>query len=98
MTNRSEEMKTYRIDGLSCANCAKIFEDNVKDLEGVDDAKVNFGASKIYVQGSTSIEDLEKAGAFENLKIRDEKEQTIEREPFWKQKENIKLYISRGKM
>ena len=94
MTNRSEEMKTYRIDGLSCANCAKIFEDNVKDLEGVDDAKVNFGASKIYVQGSTSIEDLEKAGAFENLKIRDEKEQTIEREPFWKQKENIKLYIS----
>ena len=94
MTNRSEEMKTYRIDGLSCANCAKIFEDNVKDLEGVDDAKVNFGASKIYVQGSTSIEDLEKAGAFESLKIRDEKEQTIEREPFWKQKENIKLYIS----
>ncbi|HBJ8690055.1 TPA: cadmium-translocating P-type ATPase, partial [Listeria monocytogenes] len=37
---------------------------------------------------------LEKAGAFENLKIRDEKEQKIEREPFWKQKENIKVYIS----
>ncbi|WP_048719237.1 heavy metal translocating P-type ATPase, partial [Bacillus sp. 522_BSPC] len=39
-------------------------------------------------------EELEKAGAFENLKIRDEKEQRVEREPFWKQKENIKVYIS----
>ncbi|WP_079524142.1 heavy metal translocating P-type ATPase, partial [Solibacillus isronensis] len=41
-----------------------------------------------------TIEELEKAGAFENLKIRDEKEQKVEREPFWKQKENIKVYIS----
>ena len=62
----------------------------MKELNGVKDAKINFGASKIYVKGETTIEDLEKAGAFDNLKIRGEQEQMAEREPFWKQKENIK--------
>ncbi len=37
---------------------------------------------------------LEKAGAFEDLKLRDEKEQAIVRIPFWKQKANIKVYVS----
>ncbi|KNH18140.1 cadmium transporter [Priestia megaterium] len=89
-----EQAKTYRVQGFTCTNCAAIFENNVKNLEGVEDAKVNFGASKVMVKGNTTIEELEKAGAFENLKIRDEKEQRVEREPFWKQKENIKVYIS----
>lgn len=89
-----KEMKAYRVQGFTCTNCAAIFENNVKELPGVQDAKVNFGASKVYVQGNATIEELEKAGAFENLKIRDEKEQKAEREPFWKQKENIKVYIS----
>lgn len=89
-----EEMKAYRVQGFTCTNCANIFENNVKQLPGVEDAKVNFGASKVYVKGNATIEQLEKAGAFENLKIRDEKEQKVEREPFWKQKANIKVYIS----
>ena len=89
-----KEMKTYRVQGFTCTNCAAIFENNVKELPGVQDAKVNFGASKVYVQGNATIEELEKAGAFENLKIRDDKEHKAEREPFWKQKENIKVYIS----
>ncbi|MCM3441347.1 heavy metal translocating P-type ATPase (plasmid) [Metabacillus halosaccharovorans] len=89
-----KEMKTYRVQGFTCTNCAAIFENNVKELPGIQNAKVNFGASKVYVQGNTTIEELEKAGAFENLKIRDEKEQRVESEPFWKQKENIKVYIS----
>ncbi len=58
------------------------------------DAKVNFGASKITVIGNTTIKALEKAGSFENLKVLDEKEQFTKREPFWKQKENIKVYIA----
>jgi Cd2+/Zn2+-exporting ATPase len=66
----------------------------VKRLDGVVDARVNFGAAKITVFGDTSIEALEKAGAFENLKLRDEKEQRMEVVPFWKQKGNIKVYIS----
>ncbi|GAA0301848.1 Cd2+/Zn2+-exporting ATPase [Gracilibacillus halotolerans] len=89
-----KEMNTYRVQGLSCTNCAATFENNVKELPGVKDAKVNFGASKIYVQGNTTIEEIEKAGAFENLKIRGEKERQIKRVPFWKQRETIKVYIA----
>ncbi|PJW13024.1 heavy metal translocating P-type ATPase [Geobacillus sp. Manikaran-105] len=88
------EAKTYRVQGFTCANCAAKFENNVKSLPGVQDAKVNFGASKITVWGTTTIEELEKAGAFENLKVREDKEKSVKREPFWKQKENIKVYIS----
>lgn len=68
-----QEMKTYRVQGFTCANCAGRFEKNVKKLPGVKDAKVNFGASKISVSGDATIEDLEKAGAFENLKVTPEK-------------------------
>ena len=94
VTLSDQDMKTYRVQGFSCSNCANTFENNVKALQGVEDAKVNFGASKIYVQGTTTIEELEEAGAFENLKVRDDKEQKVERESFWKQKANIKVYIS----
>ena len=44
--------------------------------------------------GHIAIEALEKAGAFENLKLRDEHEKKVESEPFWKQKQNSKVYIS----
>ncbi|PAK94177.1 heavy-metal-associated domain-containing protein, partial [Peribacillus simplex] len=67
------EKNVYRVQGFTCANCAGKFENNVKKLSGVQDAKVNFGASKISVYGDATIDELEKAGAFENLKIAPEK-------------------------
>lgn len=93
----SEKMteKTYRIEGLSCTNCAGKFEKNVKQLPGVTSATVNFGASKISVEGQTTIEELEEAGAFENLIIRDDQEndeQVRSKESFIKR--NIALIIS----
>lgn len=83
-------MKTYRIQGLSCTNCAAKFENNVRELEGVKDAKINFGASKISVQGSATIEQIEKAGAFDNLKIRGEQEQATQKNHFGSKKKILK--------
>lgn len=66
----SEADKTvYRVQGFSCANCAGKFENNVQKLPAVHGAKVNFGASKISVYGTATIDELEQAGAFENLKV-----------------------------
>lgn len=64
-----DDKKVYRVQGFSCANCAGKFERNVKALPGVIDAKVNFGASKISVYGETTVDELEEAGAFEQLKV-----------------------------
>lgn len=75
MTNETNtlEKKVYRIDGLSCAHCARKFEKNVQAIPGVQNAKVNFGASKLTVYGTPTIDELEQAGAFENLKVIPEK-------------------------
>ncbi len=71
--NITVEKEVFRVEGFSCANCAGKFERNVKELPGVQDAKVNFGASKIDVYGTVTVEQLEQAGAFENLKVFPEK-------------------------
>ncbi|MFW8051760.1 heavy metal translocating P-type ATPase [Vagococcus fluvialis] len=79
--------KNYRVEGLSCTNCAGKFEKNVKEIPGVTDAKVNFGAGKIAVEGTATIEEIESAGAFENLIIQDETDKTNKekvKEPFLK--------------
>ncbi|MDQ1914037.1 heavy metal translocating P-type ATPase [Paenibacillus sp. GD4] len=89
-TQQGEDKNIYRVQGFTCTNCAGIFEKNVKSLPGVLDAQVNFGAAKITVFGSTTVEELEKAGAFENLKITPEKQRVIEKnEPFWKTNWNV---------
>ncbi len=90
-----QDKKVYRVQGFTCASCAAKFEENVKKLPGVRDAKVNFGASKITVYGEPSIQDLEKAGAFESLKIYPENQEVrMEREPFWKRRETIQVGVS----
>ena len=96
-----DEKQVYRVEGFTCANCAGKFENNVKQLQGVQDAKVNFGASKISVYGNATIEELEKAGAFENLKVspdklvREAKQEDIKevKEPFYK-KHSTLLYAT----
>lgn len=71
---KDQNYTVYRIQGFSCANCAKKFETNVKKLDGVIDAQVNFGAAKLTVYGETTITAIEKAGAFENLTVIPENE------------------------
>ena len=79
-----QETQVYRIQGLDCANCARIFEQNVKNIDGVEDAKVNFGAAKITVTGAADLEEIQKAGAFDKLQVSPVKsKQVIPAKTFW---------------
>ncbi|WP_372633138.1 heavy metal translocating P-type ATPase [Cohnella sp.] len=90
MQQLEAQKHVYRVQGFTCTNCAAIFEKNVKNLPGVTDAQVNFGASKITVFGNTTAGELEKAGAFENLKLTPDKQRIAEnKEPFWKKNWNV---------
>lgn len=68
-----QEQTVYRVRGLSCAGCAKTFEQNVKEIDGVIDAKVNFGAAKITVVGNVDMTEVQKAGEFDKLQVMPEK-------------------------
>lgn len=88
----SEKKQVYRVEGLSCTNCAAKFEKNVSQIPKVTDAKVNFGAGKISIEGEATIAEIKAAGAFENLKVQSEHdtEPRIEtKEPFVKRNWNL---------
>ena len=83
------ETRRYRLTGLSCTSCSAKFEKNVQELEGVSEAKVNYGAAKLTVTGQASIAELEQAGAFDNIKVKPEQEIDIEarhqKPAFWRE-------------
>lgn len=96
MEAEEERKQVYRVHGLTCTNCSAQFERNVKEIEGVVDARVNFGAAKLTVIGEASIQELEKAGAFEHLKIYPEAERdaAIRKPSFWQRKATVQTAVS----
>jgi Cd2+/Zn2+-exporting ATPase len=50
--------KTYLIDGMDCANCARELEDGVRKLEGVQGVRVDFATAKMRVEGDVPQEAL----------------------------------------
>ncbi|WP_417899592.1 heavy metal translocating P-type ATPase [Bacillus haimaensis] len=88
--------ETYRLQGLSCTNCAAKFEKNIRDIQTVKEVQLNFGASKITVYGDATVEQLEAAGAFDGIKVIPEKqkEDGEPKIPFWQKKENRNTMVS----
>lgn len=91
----TDNEKQYRLENLSCANCAAKFEQNVKDIPSVTDAKLNFAASKITVSGDVTVEQLESAGAFDGIRVSAEQNKMVHQTiPFYKQLDNILAAIA----
>ncbi len=42
--------KSYKLDEIDCANCARKLQDKIAELDGVQDASVNFMAQKLTLQ------------------------------------------------
>lgn len=55
--------KTYILEGLSCAHCAGLIEEKINQLPNVNEAFINFGASKLIVE----YEDEKKAESTFNV-------------------------------
>lgn len=43
--------KTFRLEGLGCANCAAKMETAINKLDGVKEATVNFITTKLVIEG-----------------------------------------------
>ncbi len=42
--------KTFRLEGLDCANCAAKMEKAINELDGVKNATVNFMSTKMVIE------------------------------------------------
>jgi Cd2+/Zn2+-exporting ATPase len=90
-----DSKQVYRLQNLSCTNCAAKFEKNIRGIRTVEDVQLNFGAAKVTVFGEVSIEQIEKAGAFDGIKVYPERQKLEDvKEPFWKNKENMTTLLS----
>jgi len=43
--------KTFRLEGLGCANCAAKMEREINKIDGVQSATVNFMTTKMVIEG-----------------------------------------------
>lgn len=43
--------KTFRLEGLGCANCAAKMEREINKIDGVQSATVNFITTKMVIEG-----------------------------------------------
>ena len=46
--------KTFRLEGLECANCAAKMEKAINELDGVKEATVNFMTTKLVIEGEAT--------------------------------------------
>lgn len=95
LTNAAKA-EEYRLENLNCASCAIQFEENLKAIPNVQGVHLNFGASKLAIEGDVTIEQLEEAGAFDGIKVRkaSERKSLTPSVPWYKRKENIVTIIS----
>lgn len=88
------QTKVHYVDNLSCANCAKKFENNLKALPNVEDAQVNFMAAKITIHGSATVDEIEEAGAFDHIKVKDTDTHGSKRKTLAMDKDTLCLILS----
>ena len=54
--------RAFKLEGLSCANCAEKIEREIKALEGVNFASINFMTAKMVIEGDDArFDDIVKA-------------------------------------
>ena len=70
-----------------------MYKRQIRSLPDIKEVELNFGASKLTVDGDVSIADLERAGAFDHIRVYPERAK-IEQTPFYKRRQTIETAIS----
>ncbi len=86
----SIEERTFILEGMSCATCAKNIEDTISSLDGTEKAIVNFATEKMVVEfdkEKLSIAEIEKKVAEAGYKARLEIEDSVDDQAEKKQQE-----------
>lgn len=92
-----KKAQEFYVENLSCANCAKKFENRLKSIPSVEEARVNFVASKLSITGEVTVAEIEKAGDFDHIQVHQSPSDNSSRGLIsWKNKDNWPLYISLG--
>ncbi|WP_124728124.1 heavy metal translocating P-type ATPase [Staphylospora marina] len=84
----------FRLEGLTCAGCAEQFERSVREIPGVEEARVDFASSRLTVVGQVSSEVLEKAGDAEGIRVLPETAPVPSRIPFWKRQGVVRTTLA----
>jgi len=50
--------KTFKLEDLCCAHCAQRMEDNIKKIDGISSASINFVAAKLVIETEEDIKAL----------------------------------------
>ena len=58
-------IKSYKIENLDCANCARKMEERARKVHGVDNVTINFMTEKIKIDADSAlfpfiVDDVEK--------------------------------------
>lgn len=67
----SKEKPRYRVEGISCLDCAEKFRNQVEKLPGVQRAKLNTMLGELILDGEASLADIQRLGDTEGYKIRE---------------------------
>ncbi|MEQ8197778.1 MAG: heavy metal translocating P-type ATPase, partial [Clostridiaceae bacterium] len=85
--------KTLKIEGMTCAACAKTIERVTKKIDGVVESNVNFATEKLsisYEPSKVRISDIKKAVEKSGYKLREEEDTSVDEDKLRKERE-IKL-------
>ena len=86
----SIEERTFILEGMSCATCAKNIEDTISSLDGIEEAVVNFATEKMVVKfdkEKLSVAEIEKKVEEAGYKARLEIDDLVDDQAEKKQKE-----------
>ena len=67
-------MAEYKLQGLSCANCAREMEEEIQKLDHGQDAKVLYNSSKLIISDKIALEKVEKILSSDGASILKEKD------------------------